>query len=233
MVEVGEQPILWHIMKEYSHYDINDFIICLGYKQYVVKEYFANYFLHTSDVTIDLRENRMELLEAHSEPWRVTLVDTGLNTMTGGRVKRIRRYVGDETFMLTYGDGVADINMNDLYAFHRSHGKLATISMFNVGQRFGVIDYDADGRITAFREKSEQDGSMINIGYMVFEPGVFDYLEGDETVLERAPLERLAADGQLAGYVHNGFWTCMDTLRDKNRLEELWRSGRAPWKTWQ
>jgi glucose-1-phosphate cytidylyltransferase len=162
----------------------------------------------------------------------VTLIDTGLNTMTGGRVKRIQKYVGNETFLLTYGDGVSDIDINDLLAFHRSHGKLATISMYNVGQRFGVIERDESGRINAFREKSDDDGTMINIGFMVFEPGVFDYLEGDETVLEKAPLERLAADGQLMGYIHKGFWSCMDTLRDRNKLEAMWNAGNAPWRTW-
>ena len=193
MVEIGDQPILWHIMKEYSQYGFNDFIICLGYKQYVIKEYFANYFLHTSDITIDLAHNSMELHDNYSEPWKVTLVDTGLNTMTGGRVKR----------------------------------------MTNVGQRFGVIDYDDKGQIAAFREKSDKDGSMINIGYMVMEPGVFDYIDGDDQPLEREPFERLAADGQMMGYIHEGFWSCMDTLRDKNRLEALWESGKAPWKTWK
>lgn len=233
MVEIGDQPILWHIMKEYSQYGFNDFIICLGYKQYVIKEYFANYFLHTSDITIDLAHNSMELHDNYSEPWKVTLVDTGLNTMTGGRVKRIRKYVGDEPFLLTYGDGVSDINIKELCEFHRSHGKLATISMTNVGQRFGVIDYDDKGQIAAFREKSDKDGSMINIGYMVMETGVFDYIDGDDQPLEREPFERLAADGQMMGYIHEGFWSCMDTLRDKNRLEALWESGKAPWKTWK
>lgn len=233
MVEIGDQPILWHIMKEYSQYGFNDFIICLGYKQYVIKEYFANYFLHTSDITIDLAHNSMELHDNYSEPWKVTLIDTGLNTMTGGRVKRIRKYVGDEPFLLTYGDGVSNINIKELCEFHRSHGKLATISMTNVGQRFGVIDYDDKGQIAAFREKSDKDGSMINIGYMVMEPGVFDYIDGDDQPLEGEPFERLAADGQMMGYIHEGFWSCMDTLRDKNRLEALWESGKAPWKTWK
>lgn len=233
MVEIGDQPILWHIMKEYSQYGFNDFIICLGYKQYVIKEYFANYFLHTSDITIDLAHNSMELHDNYSEPWKVTLIDTGLNTMTGGRVKRIRKYVGDEPFLLTYGDGVSNINIKELCEFHRSHGKLATISMTNVGQRFGVIDYDDKGQIAAFREKSDKDGSMINIGYMVMEPGVFDYIDRDDQPLEREPFERLAADGQMMGYIHEGFWSCMDTLRDKNRLEALWESGKAPWKTWK
>lgn len=236
MVEIGEQPILWHIMKEYSQYGFHEFIICLGYKQYVIKEYFANYFLHTSDITIDLAQNSMELHDNHSEPWKVTLVDTGLNTMTGGRVKRIQKYVGDEPFLLTYGDGVSDINIRELIAFHQAHGKLATISMTNVGQRFGVVEYDADGRIEAFREKSDKDGSMINIGFMVMNPGVFEYLSDediDRVPLEKRPLERLAADGQLMGYIHEGFWSCMDTLRDKNRLESLWNSGNAPWKTWK
>ena len=232
MVEIGDQPILWHIMKEYSQYGFNDFIICLGYKQYVIKEYFANYFLHTSDITIDLAHNSMELHDNYSEPWKVTLVDTGLNTMTGGRVKRIRKYVGDEPFLLTYGDGVSDINIKELCEFHRSHGKLATISMTNVGQRFGVIDYDDKGQIAAFREKSDKDGSMINIGYMVMEPGVFDYIDGDDTVFEKKPLETVAAEGQLKAYMHKGFWKCMDTQRDKEQLEKMIASGEAPWMVW-
>lgn len=233
MVKIGDQPILWHIMKEYSQQGFNEFIICLGYKQYVIKEYFANYFLHTSDITIDMANNSVKLLDNHTEPWKITLVDTGLNTMTGGRVKRIQKYVGNEPFLLTYGDGVSDININDVVAFHKSHGKHATISMTNVGQRFGVIDYAKDGSIQAFREKSDKDGSMVNIGYMVLEPEVFDYIDGDETSFEKAPLERLAAEGQLMGYVHEGFWACMDTLRDKNMLEGLWSSKKAPWKTWK
>lgn len=232
MIEIGERPIMWHIMKYYSQFGFHEFVICLGYKQYVVKEFFADYFLHTSDVTFDLANNQMEVHNNYSEPWKVTLVDTGLHTMTGGRIKRIKSYVGDEPFMLTYGDGVADININALLDFHKSHGKIATISAVNVGQKFGVLDIEDDGSIHAFREKNDADGSLINGGFMVLNPGVFDYIEGDETVFEKAPLENLAKDGQLAAYTHTGFWKCMDTQRDKMQLEEMWQSGDAPWKVW-
>ena len=233
MIEIGERPILWHIMKEYSRYGFNEFVICLGYKQHVVKEFFADYFLHTSDITFDLATNEMTVHNNVAEPWKVTLVDTGLNTMTGGRVKRIRPYVGEETFMLTYGDGVANVDIAALLKYHQSHGKIATITTVNVGQRFGIIDVDGSGKIEAFREKNEADGSLINGGYMVMNPGVFDYIEGDSTVLEKEPLENLAKDGQLMAYHHTGFWHCMDTQRDKKQLEEMWNSGRAPWKTWE
>lgn len=232
MVEIGEQPILWHIMKQYSQYGHHDFIICLGYKQYVVKEYFADYFLHTSDVTFDLARNQMEVHNNYSEPWRVTLVDTGLHTMTGGRIRRIREYVGDETFMLTYGDGVSDVNFDKLLEFHKKHGKIATITGVNVGQRFGVMDVDVDGHIREFREKNDDDGKIVNGGFMVMEPGVFDYIEGDSTVFEKKPLEQLAKDGQLMVYRHDGFWKCMDTQRDRMQLEQMWNEGKAPWKTW-
>lgn len=233
MIEIGERPILWHIMKEYSRYGFNEFVICLGYKQHVVKEFFADYFLHTSDITFDLATNEMTVHNNVAEPWKVTLVDTGLNTMTGGRVKRIRPYVGEETFMLTYGDGVANVDIAALLKYHQSHGKIATITTVNVGQRFGIIDVDGSGKIEAFREKNEADGSLINGGYMVMNPEVFDYIEGDSTVLEKEPLENLAKDGQLMAYHHTGFWHCMDTQRDKKRLEEMWNSGNAPWKTWE
>lgn len=233
MIEIGEQPILWHIMKYYAEFGCCDFIICLGYKQYVVKEFFADYFLHTSDVTFDLANNRMEVHNNYSEPWKVTLVDTGLNTMTGGRVKRIRPYVGEEPFMLTYGDGVADIDLSALAEFHKNHGKIATLTTVNVGQKFGVLDLDNSGQVKAFREKNDNDGALINGGFMVFNPGIFDYLEDDATVLEKAPLENLAKDGQLMAYCHEGFWKCMDTQRDKNQLEAMWQSGKAPWKIWQ
>lgn len=233
MLEIGERPILWHIMKLYSHYGINEFIICAGYKQHIIKEFFADYFLHMSDITFDLQQNSMQVHDSYSEPWKVTVVDTGLNTMTGGRVKRIQKYVGDEPFLLTYGDGVSDIDLSALIAFHQGHGKLCTMSTVNVGQRFGVIDIEADGNISGFREKSDQDGSLINIGYMVCEPGVFDYIEGDSTVLEKAPLQSLAAGGELVGYRHHGFWQCMDTQREKQKLEEQWISGKAPWKVWE
>ena len=233
MIEIGERPILWHIMKYYSQFGFHEFVICLGYKQYVVKEFFADYFLHTSDVTFDLANNQMEVHNNYSEPWKVTLVDTGLHTMTGGRIKRIRDYVGGETFMLTYGDGVADVDIAALLAFHKKHGKIATITAVNVGQKFGVLDVDGDNNINAFREKDDDDGSLINGGFMVMEPGVFDYIEGDATVFEKKPLEDLARDGQLMAYKHNGFWKCMDTQRDKMQLEEMWSKGEAPWKVWE
>ena len=232
MIEIGEKPILWHIMKYYSQFGFHEFVICLGYKQYVVKEFFADYFLHTSDVTFDLANNKMEVHNNYSEPWKVTLVDTGLNTMTGGRVKRIQPFVGDEPFMLTYGDGVADVDLKDLERFHREHGKTATIMAVNVGQRFGVLDMQSGGKVQAFREKRDSDGAWINGGFMVMNPEVFDYIQGDETVFEKGPLENLAKDGQLMAYVHNGFWKCMDTQRDRLQLEELWQSRKAPWKIW-
>ena len=233
MIEIGERPILWHIMKYYSQFGFHEFVICLGYKQYVVKEFFADYFLHTSDVTFDLANNQMEVHNNYSEPWKVTLVDTGLHTMTGGRIKRIRDYVGGETFMLTYGDGVADVDIAALLAFHKKHGKIARITAVNLGQKFGVLDVDGDNNINAFREKNDDDGSLINGGFMVMEPGVFDYIEGDATVFEKKPLEDLARDGQLMAYKHNGFWKCMDTQRDKMQLEEMWSKGEAPWKVWE
>ena len=232
MIEIGERPILWHIMKEYSHYGFNEFIICLGYKQHLVKEFFSDYFLHTSDITFDLANNKMIVHNNFSEPWKVTLVDTGLNTMTGGRVKRIKDYVGNETFMLTYGDGVANIDIRALAEFHKKHGKIATITTVNIGQRFGVIDINEEGQIESFREKNDEDGSMINGGYMVMNPEVFDYIEGDQTVFEKEPLENMARDGQLMAYYHKGFWKCMDTQRDKKSLEEMWQSNCAPWKVW-
>ena len=233
MIEIGEKPILWHIMKHYSQYGYNEFVICLGYKQYVVKEFFADYFLHTSDVTFDLANNSMKVHNNYAEPWKVTLIDTGLHTMTGGRVKRIREYVGDEPFMLTYGDGVSDIDLKALEEFHRAHGKIATISAVNVGQRFGVLDMDGTGQINSFREKNDNDGGVINGGFMIMNPEVFDYIEGDTTVLEREPLENLAKNGELMAYHHTGFWKFMDTQRDKMQLEDMWASGNAPWKTWK
>lgn len=232
MIEIGEKPILWHIMKYYSQFGFHEFIICLGYKQYVVKEFFADYFLHTSDVTFDLANNRMEVHNNYSEPWKVTLVDTGLNTMTGGRVRRIRPYVEGDSFMLTYGDGVADINLHELEKFHRGHGKIATLTSVNVGQRFGVLDIQNDGQVRAFREKENMDGALINGGFMVMDPRIFDYLEGDDTVLEKEPFRRLAQDGEMMAFFHSGFWKCMDTQRDRQQLEELWQSGNAPWKIW-
>lgn len=233
MIEIGEKPILWHIMKGYASYGFTEFIICCGYKAYVIKEYFADYYLHNCDVTFDFcNGNSMEVHANMTEPWRVTLVDTGLHTMTGGRVKRIQPFVGNEAFMLTYGDGVSDINIEDLLRYHKSSGKSATLTTVTVGQRFGVLDVEEDGSISAFREKSDEDGGMINAGFMVLEPKVFDYLDGDDTILERDPLERLAKDGELMAYRHTGFWQCMDTQRDKQKLEELWAKGEAPWKKW-
>ena len=234
MIEIGDKPILWHIMKEYSHYGFNEFIICCGYKQHVIKEWFANYYLYNSDITFDFtRENAMEVHSNVAEPWKVTLVDTGLDTMTGGRVKRIQRYIGDEPFLLTYGDGVSDVNIAELVKFHKEQGKLATLTAVNVDQRFGVLDISEENTITSFREKNQGDGSRINAGYMVLEPQIFDYIEGDETVFEKEPLEKVAEQGQLSAYKHDGFWQCMDTKREKDKLDELWSSGKAPWKVWK
>ena len=233
MVEIGEMPILWHIMKGYSAHGINEFIICAGYKQHVIKEWFADYFLHTSDVTFDFtRGNEMIVHDMRAENWKVTVVDTGLNTMTGGRVRRVRDYIGDEPFMLTYGDGVSNINIGELVKFHQSHGKLVTMSAYNAGQRFGVLDIGVDGQVREFREKTQGDGNMINIGFMVCQPEFTDYIDGDGTILEREPLERAARDGQLMAFRHTGFWQCLDTVREKKQLEKLWASGKAPWKVW-
>ncbi len=233
MIEVGERPILWHIMKSYAHYGFNDFVICLGYRGYHVKEYFAHYFLHEADVTFDFRSGNERIVHAHTaEPWRVTLVNTGIDTMTGGRVKRIEPFTGGEPFLLTYGDGVSDVDIRALVDFHRSHGKLATITAAQPGGRFGAIDLADDGRVLGFREKPKGDGGWINAGFFVMQPGVFAYIGGDGTVLEREPLERIAGDGELVAFRHHGFWQPMDTLRDKTLLDSLWRSGRAPWKSW-
>lgn len=231
MVEIGGKPVLWHLLKLYSHHGISDFIICLGYKGYVIKEYFANYFLHTSDVTFDLSANKMEVHHKHAEPWRITLIDTGEHTQTGGRLKRVADYLDDETFCFTYGDGLADIDIKAEIAFHASKGCLATMCAVSPPGRFGAIDIK-DNRITRFEEKPPGDGSWINGGFFVLERKVLDYIEGDTSVWERSPLERLARDGQIAAYIHQGFWQPMDTLRDKLKLEELWQSGRAPWKVW-
>ena len=232
MVEIGEKPILWHIMKEYAAYGMDEFVICCGYKQYVIKEWFADYYLHNSDVTFDFTQgNKMTVHNNVSEPWKVTLVDTGLNTMTGGRIKRIQKYVGSEPFFMTYGDGVCDVNIGKLLEFHRSSGKKATLTAVRVEQRFGVLDI-RDGSVRAFREKSKHDMDPINAGYMVLEPDVFSYLKDDTTVFEREPLEQLAAQGQLASYMHTGFWQCMDTKKEHEQLEALWNSDAAPWKTW-
>ena len=235
MVELGGMPILWHIMKLYSHYGYNDFVICAGYKQHVIKEYFADYFLHTSDVTYDFTNGRNEMTIHHntSEPWKITVVDTGLNTMTGGRIKRVQEYIGDEPFMLTYGDGVCDVNIANLVAFHCSHGKIATLTSVIQKQQKGLLDIGEHGTVQSFREKSTNDGAAINAGFMVLQPEIFRYLEGDATVFETAPLERLAEEGQLMSYQHNGFWQCMDTAREKDLLEKLWASGQAPWRVWK
>ena len=235
MIEIGGKPILWHIMKEYSYYGFNEFIICAGYKQHVIKEWFADYYLHNSDITFDFaNSNRMTIHNNVAEPWKVTIVDTGLNTMTGGRIKRIKKYIGDEDFLMTYGDGVADIDINKLVEFHRSHGKIATLTAVHVDQRYGVLEIDRESlSVNAFREKSQADGSRINAGYMVLQPAVFDYIQGDNTIFEQIPLRTLAAEGQLKAYKHNGFWQCMDTKREMERLEDLWAGGNAPWKVWQ
>ena len=233
MVEIGGMPILWHIMKEYSFYGINDFVICAGYKQDMVKEWFNNYFIYTSDVTFDFTDGKHIILrEQHSEPWKVTVVDTGNGTMTGGRIKRIQSYVGDEAFCMTYGDGVCDVNIGKLIEFHKSHGKLATLTAVLQDQSKGVLDIGGDNAVRSFREKTKEDSVPINAGYMVLEPQVFDYLDGDECVFEKEPLRKLAEEGQLMSYQHKGYWQCMDTLREKNQLEKLWKSGKAPWKVW-
>ena len=234
MIEIGGKPILWHIMKEYSHYGFNDFIICCGYKQHKIKEWFADYYLYNSDVTFDFtNHNSMTVHNNVAEPWKVTIVDTGLNTMTGGRVKRVQKFIGDETFMLTYGDGVSDVNIKKLLEYHRSHGKVATITTINLDQRFGVLDITEDNKIISFREKDSADGSRINGGYMVLEPEIFDWIDGDETVFEKKPLETAAEKGELMAYIHEGYWQCMDTKREMDRLNDLWDSGNPPWKTWE
>lgn len=231
MVEIGGRPILWHVLKCYSAHGINDFIICAGYKGYIIKEYFANYFLHMSDVTFDMKENRMEVHQRRSEPWRVTIVDTGENTMTGGRLKRVRDYLGDETFCFTYGDGVGDVNITESLAFHKREGRPATLTGVQPPGRFGALEIEGN-RIKNFQEKPDGDGSWINGGFFVLEPSVIDLIDADSTIWERKPLESLAKSNQLSIYKHNGFWQPMDTLRDKQHLEELWASGKAPWKTW-
>lgn len=233
MIEIGEKPILWHIMKIYSHFGFNDFVICLGYKGYSIKEYFAHYFLHESDVTFDFRNMNESIIHNHSaEPWSVTLVNTGIETMTGGRVKRVKDYVGDDTFLLTYGDGVANVDVASLVDYHKLHGKVATVTSVQPGGRFGAINLDENNGVQGFQEKPKGDGAWINGGFFVMEPKVFDYIDGDATMLEREPLERLAKDGQLVAYKHSGFWQPMDTLRDKMLLEELWKENKAPWKMW-
>jgi len=233
MIEIGERPILWHIMKIYASHGFNDFIVCLGYKGYSIKEYFAHYFLHESNITFDFRDKDQRVIHNHSaEPWSVTLVNTGSNTMTGGRVKRVREYIGDETFMLTYGDGVSDVNIRALVDFHKTHGKLATVTSIQPAARFGALSLDSDNLVHGFKEKPKGDGDWVNGGFFVMEPAVLDYIAGDATILEKEPLEKLAFDRQLVAFKHPGFWQPMDTLRDKNLLEGLWDSGNAPWKSW-
>jgi glucose-1-phosphate cytidylyltransferase len=233
MIEIYGKPILWHIMKYYSSFGYNDFIICGGYKQFIIKEYFANYYLHMSNVTFDFRaENKMVVHNNNAEPWKVTLVDTGLNTMTGGRIKMVKEYIRDEPFMLTYGDGVSDIDINELVEFHKSHGKIATITAIQPSGRFGMLDIDDNDNIYSFKEKSKEDVGWINGGFMVLNPEIIDYIDNDGTVLEKDTLEMLANMGELKAYQHNGFWQCMDTLRDKILLEKLLKEGQAPWKVW-
>ena len=231
MVEIGGRPILWHIMKIYSTYGVNDFIVCLGYKGYVIKEYFANYFLHMSDVTFDMANNRMEIHQNNAEPWKVTLVDTGDATMTGGRLKRVRKYLGDDDFCMTYGDGVGNVNINELIEFHRREKRIATLTGVQPLGRFGALNLD-DSKVSSFEEKPHGDGGWINGGFFVLSPDVIDKIENDSTVWEGGPMEMLAKDGQLSAYLHHGFWQPMDTLRDKHYLEGLWESGKAPWKVW-
>lgn len=234
MIEIGEMPILWHIMKGYEAQGFNEFIICAGYKQHVIKEWFADYFLHTSDITFDFTEgNEIIVHNKYTETWKVTIVDTGLNTMTGGRIKRIREYIGDEPFMLTYGDAVGDINLSGLMKRHVALNKIGTVSAYNFTQNKGVLDVALDGSVNAFREKSDFDGDLVNIGFMVMNPEIFDRIEGDSTDFEKETLTKLAEDGELAAYIHNGFWKCMDTLREKQQIEKLWESGKAPWKIWK
>lgn len=235
MIEIGGMPILWHIMKIYSVYGFNEFVICAGYKQHVIKEWFSDYFLHTSDITFDYTDGNSKMIVHNErvEPWKVTIVDTGLNTETGGRIKRVCDYIGDDEFMLTYGDAIGDVNIMQLLNFHHAHGKIGTMSMYNFGQNKGVVEVRKDGMIKAFREKSDMDGNLINIGFMVFKPQIFNYIEGDETSFEKAPMEKLVELQELVGYVHNGYWQCMDTMREKQQIENLWDSGNAPWKVWE
>jgi glucose-1-phosphate cytidylyltransferase len=235
MIEIGGMPILWHIMKEYAYYGYTEFIICAGYKQEYIKQWFANYFLYNSDVTFDYSNGRNEMVvhQSNLEPWKVTIVDTGYNTMTGGRIKRIQKYVGNETFMLTYGDGVCDVEIDKLVEFHGSHGKLATLTAVKMKQDKGVLDITSDYAVKSFREKNLSDGAPINAGYMVLQPEVFDYIEGDETIFERQPLETLANNGELMSYIHEGFWQCMDNVRERDMLDKLLKAGTAPWKKWE
>ena len=234
MVEIGGMPILWHIMKEYAAYGFNEFVVCAGYKQHLIKEWFADYFLRVSDVTFDFSDGRSDVLvhQNRCEPWKVTIVDTGLNTMTGGRIKRVQNYIGDEPFLMTYGDGVCDVNIQDLVTFHQTHGKIATLTAVVPEQQKGVLDIGENNSVRAFREKSAVDAAPINAGYMVLSPKIFDYLTDDTCIFEREPLERLAKDGELKSYVHHGFWQCMDNMREHDILERLYAENRAPWKVW-
>lgn len=234
LIEIGGMPIIWHIMKEYSYYGHNEFIICASYRQEYIKEWFTNYFLHNSDVSFDYSggKNEMIIHETHIEPWMVTVVDTGYNTMTGGRIKRIQKYVGDEPFFMTYGDGVCDVNINKLFEFHKSHGKIATLTAVKLAQEKGILNIDENNSVRSFREKNLADGAPINAGYMVLEPEIFNYLEDDSTVLEKKPMETLAKEGQLMSYIHEGFWQCMDNVRERDLLEKLLQSDQAPWKKW-
>lgn len=235
MIELGGMPILWHIMKLYSHYGYNEFIICAGYKQHVIKEWFADYYLHHSDITFDFRRghNDMTVHSQHCEPWKVTVVDTGLNTMTGGRIKRIQPYVGNEPFMMTYGDGVCDVNIADLVRFHQEHGKTATLTAVMQDQQKGILNIGGDNAVKSFREKNISDSVPINAGFMVLDARIFNYIDGDSCIFEREPLEALAAEGELMSYTHRGYWQCMDTAREKEVLERLWTTGQAPWKVWK
>jgi len=233
MIEIGGNPIMWHIMKIYSHYGFNEFIICCGYKGYIIKEYFADYYLHRSDITFDFSRNNEMIIHSNvAEPWKVTVVDTGLNTQTGGRLKRVQKYIENETFMFTYGDGVSNVNINELVKFHQRNKKTATITAVQPGGKFGVLEINGNQNITKFSEKAKEDGGWINGGFMVLEPGIIDIIEDDSTIFEREPLEKLAQKGELFAYKHSGFWQCMDTQRDKNYLESIWEKNRAPWKVW-
>ena len=232
LIEIGGMPMLWHIMKIYSAFNIGDFVICCGYKGHMIKEYFANYHLHTSDITIDVQKNRLEVHHKSTEPWNVTLVDTGIDTMTGGRIKRIERYVQDDTFCMTYGDGVSNVNMVSLLKFHRAHGRAATVTAVRPPGRFGIIRMNETGTVTIFNEKPQGDNNWINGGFFALEPSVFDYISGDKTIWEKEPMELLAKEGNLMAYKHDGFWQPVDTLREKNLLEQIWRSKDAPWKVW-
>jgi glucose-1-phosphate cytidylyltransferase len=233
MIEIGGMPIIWHIMKYYSHFGHNDFIVCCGYKGYILKEFFANYYLHRSDVTFDFSDNNKMVVHNNvAEPWKITLVDTGLNTMTGGRIRRIRKYTGDEAFMLTYGDGLADVDLRKLVDFHKKSGKTATITAIQPGVRFGIVEVDKSSGTASFTEKPKEEGGLVNGGFMVLEPGIFDYLESDATVFEKQALEKIGKENKLSAYRHNGFWQCMDTMRDKRYLEELVEKNKAPWMVW-